>query len=103
MFLLCLRVGAAPHSHLDTKATRPEPEGESSPPKSESGPPKSDHVPQMASPVKKGVDRRLVTPTKADAVPRSPGSPASPAPRSKRKEGKENLVDLSPVEIELIK
>ncbi|XP_075907047.1 MAP7 domain-containing protein 1a isoform X2 [Nelusetta ayraudi] len=81
-----LPVAPSPHSHLDTKATRPEPEGESSPPKSESSPPKSDHVPQMASPAKKGVDRRLVTPTKADAVPRSPGSPASPAPRSKRKE-----------------
>lgn len=44
-----------------------------------------------------------MTPTKADAVLRSPGSPASPAPRSKRKEGKENLLGLSPVEIELIK
>lgn len=78
---LCLSLGPASHSDLDTKPTRPDPEGESSPPK-------SDSIAKMESPAKKGVDRRLMTPTKTDAIPRSPGSPASPAPRSKRKEGK---------------
>uniref|UniRef100_UPI0037E79F91 MAP7 domain-containing protein 1a isoform X2 n=1 Tax=Semicossyphus pulcher TaxID=241346 RepID=UPI0037E79F91 len=70
----------SPLSDLKTNATRPDPEGESSPPKTES------ITPRMESPAKKDTDRRLTTPTKADIIPRSPGSPASPHPRTKRKE-----------------
>uniref|UniRef100_A0A3Q1FZ00 MAP7 domain containing 1a n=1 Tax=Acanthochromis polyacanthus TaxID=80966 RepID=A0A3Q1FZ00_9TELE len=64
-----------PCSVLNTNATRPDPEGESSPLK-------TDNTQRMESPVKKDLDRRLTTPTKSDVIPRSPGSPASP--RSKR-------------------
>lgn len=78
-FRLSLR--PASHSDLNTNPTRPDPEGES-------GPPKPYKTQRMESPAKKDTDRRLTTPTKPDAIPRSPGSPASPAHRSKRKEGK---------------
>lgn len=81
LFLSCLSLRPASHSDLNTKPTRPDPEGESSLPK-------SDKTPRMESPAKKDTDRRLTTPTKSDAIPRSSGSPASPVPRSKRKEGK---------------
>lgn len=80
-FILCLCLRPAPHSDLNIKPTRPDPEGESSPPK-------TDKTQRMESPAKKDTDRRLTTPTKSDVIPRSPGSSASPAPRSKRKEGK---------------
>ncbi|XP_026227476.1 MAP7 domain-containing protein 1a isoform X2 [Anabas testudineus] len=67
----------SPHSDLKMNPTRPDPEGESSPPK-------TDNTQRMQSPAKKNADRRLITPTKSDIIPRSPGSPASPAPKSKR-------------------
>lgn len=81
LFLFCLSLWPAPQLDMNTKPTRPDPEGESSPPK-------TDKTQRMESPIKKDADRRLTTPTKSDVIPRSPGSPASPVPRSKRKEGK---------------
>ncbi|XP_054636814.1 MAP7 domain-containing protein 1a isoform X1 [Dunckerocampus dactyliophorus] len=68
-------VFSAPHESLNTKATRPDPEGASSPQKT---------AQRMESPARKDAERRLTTPTKADVIPASPRSPASPAPRSKR-------------------
>ncbi|XP_018555419.1 MAP7 domain-containing protein 1a isoform X3 [Lates calcarifer] len=67
----------SPHSDLKTNATRPDPEGESSPQN-------TDNTQRMESPAKKDKDRRLTTPRKSDIIPRSPGSPASPVPRSKQ-------------------
>lgn len=67
----------APHSELIKNPARPDPEGESSPLK-------MNDTQRTESPAKKDTDRRLLTPTKPDVIPRSPGSPASPAPRSKR-------------------
>ncbi len=99
LVFLCLSLRPAPHSDLNTKPTRPDPEGESSPPK-------TDHIQRMESPAKKDADRRLTTPTKSDVIPRSPGSPASPAPRSKRKEGKMEIyvtcMELSCLKVKLV-
>ncbi|XP_037309927.2 MAP7 domain-containing protein 1a isoform X1 [Pungitius pungitius] len=66
----------------NTKPTRPDPEGQSSPPKTE-------NAERMESPDKKDTDWRLATPTKSDVMPRSPGLPASPVLRSKS--GKDSI------------
>ncbi|KAM9723055.1 MAP7 domain-containing protein 1a isoform 1-T1 [Menidia menidia] len=69
--------GATSPCSAPVSSSRPDPEGESSPVKAES-------AQRMEASAKRETERQLTTPTKADAMSRSPRSPASPGPRSKK-------------------